>query len=327
MRKVVAAVLFLLAVAAFAIAFAARAPQEAPRPPAGPREARPDPPDFSFALIGDMPYRPEQEAAMGAIVSAINSDPEVAFTIHDGDIKGGGQACSDEVYAREARRFATFDKALIYTPGDNEWTDCFRANAGGFNALERLAHLRRTFFANPSLSLGARPQALDYQSAAYPENSRWEYGGITFATLHVVGSNNNRPATAAPGGNEDEFRARNQANIEWLRSTFERAKQERSAGVVIAMQANMLEGDLLRPSGFTDFRQALRREVAEFGKPVVLVHGDTHLFRVDEPLLDSGPPLKNLIRVETFGDLDIGWVRATVNLSAGEIFTFEPRRP
>jgi hypothetical protein len=326
MRKNFAALFAVLAVLAGAVAVVI-ATRQAPEPPTQPPKTFEDRPDFSFALIGDMPYRPEQEAAMEAIVNAINSDPEVVFTIHDGDIKGGGQPCNDAVYAREARRFATFEEALIYTPGDNEWTDCFRANSGGYDPLERLAHLRRTFFASPSLSLGRTPLPLDYQSVVYPENAQWQYGGITFATLHVVGSNNNRPATAAPGGDEDEFRARNEANIEWLRSTFARAKQERSAGVVITMQANMLEGDLLRPSGFTDFLQALRSEVAGFGKPVVLVHGDTHLFRVDEPLLDSGPRLKNLTRVETFGDIDIGWVRATVNLSAKEVFTFEPRTP
>ena len=326
MTKALAALGILLGVAALAIGLTLLARDDPSAAPPSPAVSREDPPDFSFALIGDLPYRPEQEAGMAAIVQEINADPEVAFTIHDGDIKGGGQPCDDAVYTREASRFSRFEKPLVYTPGDNEWTDCFRRDAGGYDPQERLAHLRRTFFGNPSQSQGRSPLRLDFQSASYPENTRWHHGGITFATLHVVGSNNNRPSSGAPGGDEREFRARNSANLQWLRSTFSTAAAMRSAGVVVVMQANIVEADVLHPSGFGELAAQLRSQVREFGRPVVLVHGDTHLFRVDEPPL-GGPPLQNLTRVETIGDPDVGWVKATVNRSAEEMFAFEPRRP
>lgn len=40
-----------------------------------------------------------------------------------------------------------------------------------------------------------------------------------------------------------------------------------------------------------------------FGKPVAYVHGDSHYFRIDKPLLDAnGIRALNFTRVETFGD-------------------------
>ena len=297
--------------------------------PAPPGASPPSPtpanhqPAFAFALIGDVPYTPDQEPRLKALIDQINADRQIAFTIHDGDIKGGGQRCDNAVYQRELQRFSTFRKALVYTPGDNEWTDCVRGPAGRYDAWERLAHLRKTFFLEPSRSLGQEPIQLEHQGPAYPENARWQRDRITFATLHVVGSNNNRPSSLVRSGDEQEFRARNAANLEWLRSTFQAATEGQSAGVVLVMQANMLEGNLSVPSGFDELVTALREEVERFAKPVVLVHGDTHFFRIDQPRLGAGPLLENLTRVETFGDPDVGWVKVTVDPSSDEVFRFE----
>lgn len=324
MKRTTAALLILTGVAALAIAAAVLFDRHRSQTLADAPKLQGD---FNFALMGDLPYLPEQDPALAALVDAINADSTVAFTIHDGDIKGGGQPCDDAVYVREAERFSTFENALIYTPGDNEWTDCHRRGGGGFDPLERLAFLRRTFFPDPSRSLGRRPLEIEFQSRAYPENARWEYGGVMFATVHVVGSNNNRPNGSFEAGNEEEFQARTAADVEWVRSTFDRAKARRSAGVLVAMQANIIEGDVFDPSGFRDLTAALGSEIADFGKPVVLVHGDTHLFRVDEPLLGSGPRLENLTRVETFGHPEVGWVRGTIDLSDKDVFSFQPRYP
>ena len=324
MKRTTAALLTLIAIAALAVAAAVFFDRRQTETLA---EAPKEQGDFHFALMGDVPYLPEQEPRLEALIAEINADSEVAFTIHDGDIKGGGQVCDDAVYVREAERFSTFENALIYTPGDNEWTDCHRRSNGGFDPLERLALLRRTFYSEPSRSLGRRPLELEFQSAAYPENARWAFGGVMFATVHVVGSNNNRPSSSTRSGNEAEFQARNAAGVEWIRSTFDQAKALGSAGVMLVMQANIIEADVFEPSGFDALVTALRTEIEDFGKPVVLVHGDTHFFRVDEPLLGRPPRLENLTRVETFGHPDVNWVRATIDLDDEEVFSFQPRYP
>jgi hypothetical protein len=54
--------------------------------------------------------------------------------------------------------------------------------------------------------------------------------------------------------------------------------------------------------GFQSFLVALRNDTIAFEKPVVLVYGDSHYFRIDKPLATPGPPVENFTRVETFGD-------------------------
>ena len=86
------------------------------------------------------------------------------------------------------------------------------------------------------------------------------------------------------------------------------------------------------PDGFQDFLSALRQQVTAFGKPVVYVHGDSHYFRIDKPLLDAqGRRLENFTRVETFGDNqangnnDVHWVKALVDPKSRDVFAFQPQ--
>ena len=277
---------------------------------------------YEIGLIGDFPYDPAQQQQAHNLFEELNSE-DLAFIAHDGDIKSGSTACADDVYRREFRRFESSRNPLIYTPGDNEWTDCHRPpnpSPQEADPLNRLDFLRETFFSEGA-SLGREEIPLRRQSEEYPENARWSVGGargVTFATVHVVGSNNNRPTTENPTvGDEQEWRARNEANIAWLERTFWAAQRRESEAVMVVIQANIFEGDTAEPSGFTEFKEVLRRETIAFGKPVVLVHGDTHFFRVDKPLFyaEKGGEksrVRNFTRVETFGDEYVHWVRATV---------------
>ncbi|MGI8910263.1 MAG: hypothetical protein ACR2JR_06890 [Rubrobacteraceae bacterium] len=297
---------------------------------AGPKERASSSKPFDVGLIGDFPYAPEQQQEAENLLDELNGE-KLAFVTHDGDIKSGSTACADDVYSREYRRFESSKNPFVYTPGDNEWTDCHRPpnpTPEEADPLNRLALVRETFFSDGN-SLGEKEISLQRQSADYPENARWKRGGVTFATMHVVGSNNNRPTTETPAvGNEAEYEARNAANLEWLAETFDEAKANGSEAVMIVIQANIFEEDTAAPSGFTGFRETLRRETIAFGKPVVLVHGDSHYFRIDKPLYaEEGSEdnrVLNFTRVETFGDADVHWVRATVDTRDDEVFSFEP---
>src|SRR5690348_6541540 len=90
---------------------------------------------FSIAVIGDVPYSAAQLAAFPGWVRQIDAAPGVGATVHLGDIKDGESRCDDAYYARIARLFARFADPLVYTPGDNEWTDCHRPDDGGYNPL------------------------------------------------------------------------------------------------------------------------------------------------------------------------------------------------
>ena len=256
---------------------------------------------FTFAAIGDVPYGPHEEFA--ALIDKINTQ-SLAFTIHVGDIKSGSTVCSDETFLSVRQLFDRFNRALVYTPGDNEWTDCHRLNNGRYDPLERLEKIRQLFFASNE-SLGKQRLSLQTQSSqksftSYVENRRWSQGKVRFATLHLVGSNNN----LQPGlPSSSEFTAREHANIAWLRETFAEARANMDVAIVLAMQADTFFGEPRKGSGFVRWNVALAEEVAAWGKPVLLIQGDTHQYLIDNPLKDaSGKPLRQLVRVVVPGE-------------------------
>lgn len=317
---------------------------------------------YAIGLWGDMPYSDIQaQAGVPNLIADMNRQ-RLKFTVHDGDLKGGNgtpgsltpTTCVDALYTQSLGFFNSLNAPAIFTPGDNDWTDCDRPSNGGFKSLERLDHEREVFFGD-EWSLGSRrlrtyvqtePLCLGVAgSAPCVENRRWHSGGVTYVTLNVQGSCNNLCDT-----NPDpaEWKARNAANIAWLVETFRVAKQRGSAAVMIISQANPgwspLENDAsprdpktlkqldAKPDGFIDFLKALRTEVIAFRRPVAYVHGDTHIFRIDKPLFDeSGRRLENFTRVETFGDNaangtnDVNWVKVLVDARSREVFAFQPQ--
>jgi hypothetical protein len=77
---------------------------------------------------------------------------------------------------------------------------------------------------------------------------------------------------------------------------------------------------------FPDYVNALRNLTEAFAGQVVLVHGDSHYFKIDKPLNRSagGGVLGNFTRVETFGSRNTHWVRATIDANDPNVFRFDP---
>lgn len=282
---------------------------------------------FDFALIGDLLYNAEEEAKFPNLIDDINKE-KIAFVVHDGDIKSGSSLCADEVFVNRYELFRTFSHPFIYIFGDNEWTDCHRANNGGYDPLERLEKLR-FIFTQGEESLGQRSLLLERQSndpqfSKFRENVRWIYGKVVFVGLNVPGSNNNFGRTPEA---DAEYFERNAANLIWLRQAFALAAHEKNRGILIIIQAN--PGFELPPTdpnrtGFNDFLAALEEETLGLKKPVVLVHGDSHDFRIDKPLFGSVSRrrIENFTRVETFGSPDVHWIRGSVDPKDPNLFGF-----
>jgi hypothetical protein len=300
-----------------------------PLSPAATAEAEP----FEFLVMGCMPYyMPQDEARFQNVIATANT-LKPAFSVHCGDTKGGQKPCDDAVYPQIKSWFNQFQHPLIYVPGDNEWTDCHTANAGGFDPLDRLALVRRLFYTSDHQSLGHPSLQLTSQSALSPEfapyieHNRWTRSGILFATLHVVGSNNN-----AREGNPaamEEFLARDAASIAWMKAAFAEAAKPEHRALVLFMQANPLAEDKRsdpRSPGFTNLVPALREAVQAFPKPVYLFHSDSHYFRIDKPLADPTTlrTLENFTRIETFGGHNLHLIRVQVHPTAAEPLTAIP---
>lgn len=155
------------------------------------RPSHPDKQAFTFVAIGDIPYGDAQIARFPAVVDQINADPAVQFVNHLGGIKSGSSVCSDDYFAMIRTQFDRFVDPLVYTPGDNEWTDCHRPNNGSYNPLERLAAVRRVFFSHPGKTLGQHSVKVRSQAdQGFVENVSYHHADVEFGALHVVGSNN-----------------------------------------------------------------------------------------------------------------------------------------
>lgn len=79
--------------------------------------------------------------------------------IHAGDISW--RPCSDKLYERSLNWYNGLRHPVVFTPGDNEWSDCWKPGSGGYAPLERLNRLRDIFFADPHRSLGSNPLTLE----------------------------------------------------------------------------------------------------------------------------------------------------------------------
>lgn len=285
-------------------------------------------PDFryQFALIGDVPYDAAQETNyFPNMIEEINR-ARLAFVVHDGDIKAGATPCSEDLFERRFQQFQQFRHPLILIPGDNEWTDCPKIEGREVSQEEWLGKLRARFWTGDR-SLGRRTLLLERQSrdprfAPYRENVRWIYGGVVFAGLNVPGAANNF--------GQPEFTQRNRANIAWIHDAFDLATRHSLRAVMLIQQANP-HFDLPSTNrvrlGFNEMLAVIEDRTVAYGRPVVLVHGDSHYFRIDQPLVGrrSKRRIENFTRVETYGNPDVHWLEVTVDWRNPNVFDFERR--
>jgi len=312
---------------------------------AGDAPGQQKPGHYSFAVIGDVPYGAAEIDAFPGKVDRINADVELAFTVHVGDTKNGSSLCTDDYNAFIKSQFDRFAKPLVYTPGDNEWTDCHRPAAGQYNPLERLDAIRETFFAQPGRTLGASPVTVSSQAAlGIPENVSFRKQGLSVAVLHVVGSNNDLAPwsgiglTAATAEQVAEEKQRMDATIALVRETFAGARQRQDRAVVLFQQADMFDPTFTpTPAGNSAFNRlvaAIGAESRAFPGDVYLIDGDSHRYNVDQPLAAGSPWLAfygvsgaadNLTRITVDGEaLATNYLKVTVNRpGAADVLSWE----
>lgn len=288
---------------------------------------------ITIGLFGDTAYNQRERALLPELMAEMDSE-DLAFVIHDGDIKSGGALCSDEAFLDILGVFKASRHPLIYVPGDNEWTDCHRSSNGSYDPLERLDKLRALFFPDDK-TLGQRQFQLVRQSqepafAAYRENVRWEAAGVVFVGLNLPGSENNYDGTQRGSGPSEEFLQRSTVISIWLKQAFARARATQAAGLMLVIQANPgFEADAAGKAypGYKGFLNQLRQETLSFAGQVVLVHGDSHRQQINQPLLNptTQEVVSNFTRVETYGSPRMGWIKTTVDAKDPKVFRFETR--
>ena len=286
-----------LTVAATLLAAAQAAPAAGPSAGAAPAGRS------VLAVYGDSPYGTSptdvsQMNATPAFIDSINADPDVSLVLHVGDIHSGKQYCT-EGYDREIFGLWTaFRDPLIYTPGDNEWTDCHKTGEGGgaYNAstgsidyvldangipvdyaggnpAANLDLVRAIFFAHPGRTLGGRKfvstQARQYDSefpadAKFVENVMWEQSRTLFVTLNIPGGSNNDSdiwygAPTMSAEQAQEVSDRSGADLRWLDAAFDRAEARHSRALVIQVQADMWDLDGKAASHIANYKPFIDR--------------------------------------------------------------------
>ena len=274
---------------------------------------------MKFISIGDTPYSETENIRIKSVISKAIKDANPPFVVHYGDLKSGGEACTEELLA--ARRddvYGLLPGRVFYTPGDNEWTDCDRAFLKpAVSELGKLDFLRQLFFSKP-LDL---PKSWHYaRQANFPENARWMKDGVFFMTVHLVSTNNGRLEIL-----KDDIEAalslvdaRDQANRVWLKESFDAALKAGASAMVVVTQADVTSPDAggactatnrMHCDAFQSFRDNLRLNAAKFSdlneprRPVLLLHGDTHPYCMDKEF--GGQLAPNLWRLNAWGDFQV----------------------
>ncbi len=239
---------------------------------------------LTVAVFGDSPYGTtptdtSQTNATPAFINSINTDPKVDLVLHVGDIHSGKQYCTEEYDRKIYSLWTAFKNPLIYTPGDNEWTDCHKSGEGGgtYNQttkqidyvldaqgnpvdyakgdpIANLELIRSIFFANPGYSLGGRRQQVQSQAqnfdpahptdAKFVENVIWMQSKVLFVAINLPGGSNNDqdPWYGAPAASAEQSREaseRTDADLRWLATAFTTAAAYQAKAIVIVTQADM----------------------------------------------------------------------------------------
>jgi hypothetical protein len=322
---------------------------------------------LTLAVFGDWPYSQNLLNNAHLLIDSVNSDRSVDLVMHVGDIHSGSMACTSAgilppiptsspgwnqaIYYQ----FQQFNDPVVYIPGDNEWSDCHKSKQlSSGDPLKELASVRSLFFAKPGVTLGKRERRVwtqaEHFDVAYPsdsqfvENMMWHEGRVVFATFNMPGGSNNdtSPWTgifANPGAQAEEVANRNGANLRWLEAAFDKASEEHAKAVVIALQADMWDPEAIAAGGagldkYTPFVQKLATLSVSFGKPVLLLNGDTHLYLADHPLADPTSTqglihhtqaVPNLLRVVVQGSTNAPaeWLKLTIDTRKPSVFSWE----
>ena len=171
-------------------------------------------------------------------------------------------------------------------------------------------------------------QAADTAWAEFVENARWTDLGIVFATVHLVGSQNGlEEFYGRRVRNDAEVTRRTEAAAAWITEAFSYADSIDARAVVIGTHADLDFGftdEGKYRQGFEPFLETLERVVEQFQRPVLLIHGDSHDYIVDNPLVqrNTGQALRNLTRLQVIGSGDVGWVEVTVDTTTTDLFSF-----
>jgi hypothetical protein len=123
----------------------------------------------------------------------------------------------------------------------------------------------------------------------------WEQSKTLFVAINIPGGSNNdadiwykTPTMTA--AQAEETADRTTADLDWLDGAFARATADGARAIVIQTQADMWDLDGNPPghiANYIVFIDRIAQGSKAFGKPVLLLNGDSHHYRSDNPLVSG----------------------------------------
>ena len=243
----------------------------------------------SIVILADTPYSNEEKEILqgpeGMLYQLINKT-KPSVVMHLGDFKAGGKSCTDKLLNEHKALLAqTYPGKVIFTPGDNDWTDCDRSSLFySFDELERLDFLIKLIYQTPPLLEEALPAIITQPEQI--ENKLWINDRLAISTLHIVGTSNGR----AYIGKSDKKTAikkvdkRDKFNLAWLKEIEDKSAE--FDALIIGFQADIYQQKVLKSGlcdrstlkacdAFSAYRQAFQDLAKRIKKPVLISHGDT----------------------------------------------------
>jgi len=172
--------------------------------------------------------------------------------------------------------------------------------------LANLALVRSIFFAGPGVALGGGGKPLLTQArafdpahpsdAAFVENVMWEDARVLFVTINLPGGSNNDAdvwygAPKATPAQTQEAADRTGADLRWLDLAFAQAQADGAVAVIIQAQADMWDPEkgAAHQAGYEPIVANVAAHALAYGKPVLMLNGDSHVYLSHNPLSAADP--------------------------------------
>jgi hypothetical protein len=242
-----------------------------------------------FSVMGDVPRSLQEDTLLQKQIEEHNLKSPSQMMFHVGDIKSGGDPCSESVYKKVSGFLKKLDVPVLIVPGDNEWNDCD-------NPTQAWTYWEK-YFLKFDKNWKVRYH-VEYQPEQ-PENFAFRIKDILFIGINLVGGRVH---------NQDVWNEKMQNDALWIKKQLQ--SKEIKAAVLFA-QANPKEKHEL-------FMKHFKNAAIIFKKPILFIHGDGHRWIYDNPWLEQ-----NIIRVQVDQGKIADPLQVTVQIDKEIKFEFE----
>ncbi len=219
-----------------------------------------------FSAMGDVPYSITGVEVLTEQVQQHNASSPSSFAVHLGDIKSGFGPCLESIYSSTANLLLGLDVPTFMLPGDNEWNDCADPAAAWVFWEQYFGEFEQNWAAAPPV---------EHQDVRN-ENFAWVQDGVLFVGLNLVGGAVHDP---------NEWELRLGQNADWVDAQLAEHGDAVHAAVVF--------GHASPTPTHSVFMDRFHPAVEAFGKPVLYLHADGHVFEEQNPYFED-----NLWRVQ-----------------------------